>query len=83
MPRSFGETWEKFANGQADYRELILAGHEKSFRLDADYEDDDVRGLWLFEASGSFGADALRIIADELDKRNKCGEFKLKPEGTE
>lgn len=76
MSDSFGETWEKFVNGQADYRELILAGHEKSFRF---APNAVVGGIWLFDATGAWGADALRIIANELDRRNSRDEISSTP----
>ncbi len=65
---SFEETWKKFRNGQASYREVIIASNEKNLRSEPDLNGGVV---WILRADGDWGAEALRIIADELDQRTK------------
>lgn len=54
-----GELWTAFAGGYIDYDTLILQSHKGSF----------VRNLFSFQENSLWGARALRIIADELDRR--------------
>ena len=59
-----GELWTAFAGGYIDYETLIIESHKGGF----------CRNLFRFTEESLWDARALRIIADELDRRSAEAE---------